>query len=174
MQRRARKPCGSTLPNKRRGREQYILGQYDTVQSTTSLAVLVLFLTMDMPYTQAQTCFPVVTTNTIPMEGSRARVNGGTGCPSFTPATEGLLHHMTVVATGSLNSAHAFGSMGGGSQFRNSVNIASPSSPATNLWDTSYTTRTRAIGLYLLQGDVFSGAAVTVNVSFMYTYIPDI
>ena len=55
MQRRASKICGSILPNKRRGREQYILGQYDTVQSTTSLAVVVLFLTICIGPCQCQT-----------------------------------------------------------------------------------------------------------------------
>jgi len=55
MQRRARKTCGSKLPNRRRGREQYTLGHCDTVRSTASLAVVVLFLTICIGPCQCQT-----------------------------------------------------------------------------------------------------------------------
>ena len=87
MQQRARKPCGSLLPNKRRGCEQYVLGQYDTVQSTTSAAVVVLFLTVCIGPCQCQTevcgagaeatMFPIVSCSGVcPCPAAAAQYNG--------------------------------------------------------------------------------------------------
>ena len=120
----------------------------------------------NMPYTQAQTCNLDMTTYTIPAAGSRAQIYNQIWCPSFTAPVDGFLDHLTVVITGGLNN-NGYGVMHNAGQYRNGVHIASASQGAVWL-DLSYTTRTRAIELEFLQGDVFSGTQITTFVSFMY------
>jgi len=129
------------------------------------MTAFALLLT-NMPYTQAQTCNPDMTTYTIPAAGSREHINNQIWCPSFTAPVDGFLDRLTVVITGGLNN-NGYGRMHGAAQYRDGVYIASASQ--AHVWlDMSYTTRTRAIELEFLQGDVFSGTQITTFVSFMY------
>jgi len=138
------------------------------------MTVFALLLT-NMPYTQAQTCNSDMTTYTIPAAGSKARIYYRIWCPSFTAPVDGFLDHLTVVITGSMNN-YGYGLMYNGVQYRNGVHIASASQGEIEWMDMSYKTRTRAIELDFLQGDVFSASLITTNVSFMYdcnAHIPE-
>jgi len=129
------------------------------------MTAFALLLT-NMSYTQAQTCNSGLTTYAIPRTGSRLLIWNQIWCPSFTAPVDGFLDRLTVVITGGMNNG-GYGRMHGAGQFRNGVHIASASQAYVWL-DTSYTTRTRAIELEFLQGDVFSGTQITTFVSFMY------
>ena len=131
------------------------------------MTAFALLLT-NMPYTQAQTCNLDMTTYTIPSAGNSKRNWGYNWCVPFTAPVDGFLNHMTILTTGDVVSKAAVtGRIQDGGQYRNDVFIALPSQATVDL-DKQYITRTRAIQLEFLQGDVFSRTLITPFVSFMY------
>ena len=144
-------------------------GLHREVCSASKSIILFAVLLMNMSGTLAQTCNSALDIYTLPSAGDRTQIYNHVFCPVFTAPVDGFLDYMTVLITGGLNN-NGFGSLRGGAQYRDGVYIAAPSSGGMGL-DTSYTTRTRAIELDFLQGDVMSSTQITTFVSFTHAYV---